>query len=355
MRAAVIPTLNLITTELNQPSLPPPVAVAVAVASMPPLADVTMFESESASGTSTPRPDADILADFIPLSDQIYLQKPPSSPICADPSHPTTIVIYGWGDALPKHVSKYIAGYQSLFPSARIILIFSPILRAVLGSLPARTAAMQPVVDALFGTSPSPSPNPYSSLLSEKGIALDGNTLIHAMSNTGGINLAATMNAYTTAYAAPLPYKLMVLDSTPGSTDFFPNIGRWSRAMALGAASVVPLPLIVLQGIAMAFLSTITAVGWATGRVSAPEYSVAAVNRGELSTTAARRVYLYSKEDDIIHWGDIEQHAAQARERGYQVEMEMFEGTSHVEHMREWPVQYWGAVGRAWEGVGKGE
>jgi hypothetical protein len=292
------------------------------------------------SGTSTPLSGMNPLEGFTPLTDQIYVQTPPSSPV--DPSHPTTIVIYGWGDALPKHVLKYITGYRSLFPTSRIVLVFSPILRALLQSLDARTANMQPVVDVLFGT------------LTEKGIALDGNTLMHCMSNTGGINLAATMNAYKMQHKEPLPYKLMVLDSTPGSTDFWPNIGRWSRAMALGAAGV-PLPFWMMKSIAFAFLSTLQVVGWAIGRVSAAEYSVQAVNQPELSSLEAKRLYLYSKEDDIIHWQDIETHAAVARQWGYDVDMELFDGTPHVGHMREWPEQYWGKIKETWDGVVKKE
>ncbi|KAK4444579.1 hypothetical protein QBC34DRAFT_385104 [Podospora aff. communis PSN243] len=292
------------------------------------------------SGTSTPLSGINPLEGFSALTDQIYVQTPPTSAV--DPSHPTTIVIYGWGDALPKHVLKYITGYRALFPTSRIVLVFSPILRALLQTLDARTANMQPVVDVLFGT------------LSEKGIALDGKTLMHCMSNTGGINLAATMNAYRTQHDEPLPYKMMVLDSTPGSTDFWPNIGRWSRAMALGAAGV-PLPFFMLKGIAFGFLSTLQVVGWTIGRVSAAEYSVQAVNQPELSSMEAKRLYLYSKEDDIIHWQDIEAHAALARTLGYDVEMELFDGTPHVGHMREWPEQYWGKIKETWDGIVKKE
>ncbi|KAK0638464.1 hypothetical protein B0T16DRAFT_421229 [Cercophora newfieldiana] len=296
------------------------------------------------SGTSTPRPGADPMEGFQAITDQIYVQTataPPPTP--RDASHPTTIVLYGWGDALPKHVSKYIAGYRALFPRSRIVLIFSPILRALLQPLDARTAAMQPVVSALFGD-----------LLEEKGFALDGNTLMHCMSNTGGINLAATMNGYKTTHDKPLPYRMLVLDSTPGSTDFWPNIDRWSRAMALGAGGV-PLPYVVLKSMAFFFLSALQVVGWLIGRVSAAEYSVNAVNQRELSTTAAKRLYLYSKADDIIHWQDIEAHAAVARQRGYEVEMELFEGTPHVGHMRQWPEQYWASIKNAWDSCVKKE
>lgn len=124
--------------------------------------------------------------------------------------------------------------------------------------------------------------------------------------------------------------------------------------MALGATGV-PLPFFMMKSIAFAFLSTLQVVGWTIGRVSAAEYSVQAVNQPELSSMEAKRLYLYSKEDDIIHWQDIEAHAALARRLGYDVDMELFDGTSHVGHMREWPEQYWGKIKETWDGIVKKE
>jgi len=285
---------------------------------------------------------AALLDGFERITDQIYLQPSPS-PETSDPSHPSTVVIYGWGDALPKHVAKYVDGYRALFPAARIVLIFSPILRTVLSGLDARTRAMTPALEAIYGPAGTTT-GPAASRI-----------LVQVMSNTGCINYAATLNAYAVRHpSAALPHALLVLDSAPGSTDFFANIGRWSRAMALGVGRV-PIPFAVTQAIAAGFLGAMTFAGWLVGRVSAADFSVGAANNPALVDRGVRRLYLYSRADDIIHWEDIEQHAAVTQTEGYMVDVEMFEGTPHVGHMRTYPEQYWNAIARSWGEVMKAE
>ncbi|KAK1834895.1 hypothetical protein QBC39DRAFT_181433 [Podospora conica] len=298
--------------------------------------------------TSTPPAVAEfkaahLLDTFERITDQIFVQpSPPNTPL--DPSHPTTVVIYGWGDALPKHLAKYVSGYRALFPASRLVLIFSPILRALLAGLDARTQTMAPVLDAIYG--------PAGTAAAPDRVRI----LIQVMSNTGGINYAATLNAHAARHAgAALPHALLVLDSTPGSTDFFPNIGRWSRALALGAGKIPIIPFAVTQAVAAGFLGALSLAGWLAGRTSAADFSVGAVNNPALCDVGVRRVYLYSKADDIIHWEDIEKHMAAGREKGYVVEGELFEGTPHVGHMRAWPEEYWGTIERCWGEVVKKE
>jgi hypothetical protein len=61
-----------------------------------------------------------------------------------------------------------------------------------------------------------------------------------------------------------------------------------------------------------------------------------------------RYLYLYSKEDDLVGYKDVEKHAAEARQRGWQAETEMFNGSPHVMHMRQFPDQYWNAISTTW-------
>ncbi|KAK0742572.1 hypothetical protein B0T21DRAFT_328495 [Apiosordaria backusii] len=307
------------------------------------------------SAPSSPSPEkhvdeAPLLKAFTRLSKQVYVQEPASSPSPgAHESDPTTVIIYGWGDAAPKHLSKYVTGYTTLFPYARLILIFSPMLNTLYQTLDSRSKTMIPVIETLYG--------PISSLGSS---AVPPKTeskeriLLQAMSNTGGINLAATMYAFTRAQptesAQVFPHDLMVLDSTPGSTAFFPNIAPWSRAMAIGASRVLPfVPFIFIQTLAALFLATLHGVGQIMGATSAAAFSVTAVNDPTLSDTSSKRLYLYSKEDDIIHWEDIEKHAADARSKGWDVSAETFEGTPHVGHMKAYPDKYWNAISTAWK------
>lgn len=281
-------------------------------------------------------------AGFKRLTEQIYLQEAPPSATPNSPSDPTTILLYGWGDARPKHLAKYVDGYRSLFPAAKLVVVLCPLLRCLYQTLEQRSKAMTPVISACFGGSLDSA--------DRKSVEASGNNriLVQVMSNTGGMYFAATLNAYRQRFNGEVfPHHMLVVDSTPGSTSFLQNAGPWSRAMAIGA-SWVPLPFIFTQALACLFLAALHGFGWLVGASSAAAYSVAAVNNEELCEKSARRLYLYSKEDDIIYWEDVEKHAAQARQRGYQVDMDMFEGTPHVGHMRQHPEQYWGAIRKTW-------
>ncbi|KAI8629664.1 hypothetical protein F5Y19DRAFT_431405 [Xylariaceae sp. FL1651] len=247
---------------------------------------------------------------------------------------PTTILIYGWGDGLPKHVSKYSDGYHALFPSARIVVIINPILAATVQTLRKRTDAMMPVIDTVFPTK------------------ADGSEriILHVMSNTGGIYAAATLNAYRERYGedAPLPHHLCVSDSTPGGMDFGTEVGRWGRAMAMGMPKWFPWPFKVTQIICIIFLYMVTYLALAAGIEPSGEYSIKAFLNNSIATPRALRLYMYSKEDDLIYWEDLEKHAAVARSNGYKTVLEMFKGSPHVGHMRLHPEQYWGTILKKW-------
>ena len=211
--------------------------------------------------------------------------------------------------------------------------MLSPIAKAMFSDLRQRTAHMEPVLRAAFAG---------------KGDD-ERSVLVHTMSNTGAVNYAATLNAYREAHGAPLPHQMLVMDSTPGSTGMTPsNVGRWSRAMAMGTAAWFPWPAVVTQAIWSLFLVLNGLYAWTIGRESAGSWSRRAANDAGYETRAARKLYLYSQDDDLISWEDIEAHVAETREGGWAADTEVFRGSGHVGHMRRFPAQYWGAVGGSW-------
>ncbi|KAI6083043.1 DUF829-domain-containing protein [Hypoxylon rubiginosum] len=276
---------------------------------------------------------------FTPISDRIFLLN--EDPDSVDTSEkepidqPTTILIYGWGDGLPKHVAKYADGYRKLFPTARIIMVISSIFSATYQSLEQRTEAMLPIIDLVF---PTPGDG------SEK-------VVIHVMSNTGGIFSAATLNAYQRRHGMgkALPHHLCVSDSTPGGLVFSTEVSRWSRAMTLGTANWFPWPFAVTQKIWWAFLYTMYFLEKAIGREPSGIYSCRVFLDHAMATPRALRLYMYSKLDDLIWWEDLEAQADIAKSRGYTTILEMFEDSPHVGHMRTHPDQYWGAIDKWWK------
>ncbi|OAL44997.1 DUF829-domain-containing protein [Pyrenochaeta sp. DS3sAY3a] len=281
-------------------------------------------------------PKTPSIPGFRPLSDQIFVreQDVPATPTSSN--HPDVVLIYGWGDGHPKHVAKYADGFQALYPTSRQLIILSPMSKALFSNLADRTLHMAPVINELFPSGPSPS---------------DARTiLVHTMSNTGAINYAATINHYQGVYAAPFPHHLVVMDSTPGSVILnLENLKRWSRAMAMGIAKFLPWPFVVTQVLFATFIWANSVVERVLGRESAGGWSRKAVLDPQFEALGARKLYLYSREDDLINYEDIEAHTAEARMLGWEADFEVFEGSGHVQHMRVHGEQYWKAITTSWE------
>ena len=301
---------------------------------------------------------------YTPLSDQVYIREPAAAsdlsfdeddadaagkksapgltPHHSHP-HPDVVILYGWGDGLPKHVAKYAEGFRAIFPRARVVLVLSPISRAMFTDLEQRTDFMVPIVRALFPRGPNAN--------AKAGVTVPPRRiLVHTMSNTGGVNYAATANAFRRLYGAAMPHQLLVMDSTPGGVVLDrENLVRWSRAMALGVAPWLPWPFFVTQGMFAVFLMISGAAEALRGRESAGKYSRRVTNDTDYEVREARKLYMYSKEDDLIRWEDIELHVAEARQKGWQADVETFRGSGHVGHMRMHTEQYWRAIQNCWE------
>lgn len=287
---------------------------------------------------------------FIKLSNQVFLRDAPlqekPSNTAANDKHPNTVIIFGWGDGLARHLVKYADGYQTLYPSAKQIVVLSPISRAMGAELPSRTYDMLPVIQAAFVNPPSAGQHQENSPISSETPRI----LVHIMSNTGAVNYAAALNAYKKLYNRCMPHTMLVLDSTPGSVVVTAsNMRRWSRAIALGTADWFPWPFAVTQTIMGAGLAMSLSYSWLRGTDAAAAWSLKATQNTEYVDTATRRVFLYSKEDQLIGWEDIEKYASWSEENGWDVDRVVFEGSDHVGHMRRHPEQYWTAVRTSWD------
>ncbi|KAL3445816.1 hypothetical protein BJX65DRAFT_309519 [Aspergillus insuetus] len=305
---------------------------------------------------------------FTAITDRIYIRNvcdEPSSPPLAQQQGPTTVIIFGWGDATLKHVSKYSNGYHSIFPSARIIVVLSRTVQAVTQRLESRIEAMMPVINIVFPTPCIPGGNASATA---KGNGFQNapkdpereRILLHAMSNTGAIFLAATLLGYQHRHGTDrkFPLSLLVCDSTPGSLDFASQVGRWSRAMAVGilTSRFLPtwLPFVTITQVQAVSYMVLWA-NWAWEKLCGIEPSGIWANRviNDLAIVPveSHRLYMYSIEDEIIWWEDLLEAVAQAKALGYKAEVEMFEGSPHVGHMRLHPERYWKKVLSVWEGA----
>ncbi|PNH36857.1 hypothetical protein VD0004_g9908 [Verticillium dahliae] len=147
-----------------------------------------------------------------------------------------------------------------------------------------------------------------------------------------------------------MPHQLLVFDSTPGSPWLtWPSLQRWSRAVTISTANWFPWPFGVTQCIWGFILTVKVFAGWCVGREAAGAFALRVIDDENFETREARRLYLYSKEDDLITSDDIEMYIAESRQKGYQIRVEMFEGSGHVGHMRMHPQCYWKSIADSWD------
>ncbi|KAL0944721.1 indole-diterpene biosynthesis protein [Colletotrichum truncatum] len=282
--------------------------------------------------------------EFTPLSDQIYLFAAPTAntddPVIEKRSQngPDVVLIYGWGDGRLNHVAKYAAGYFSLFPRAKIIVILSQVFKGLFSSQVERVRCMKPLITDVFDFD-----------FTKRTSKAQPSILVHVLSDTGGLYFTATLDGYKQAFGHAMPHSLLVMDSTPGSMgDDGRNIGKLADAMVNDAKATTPLPPQVLKAMCILVLFIMRLVEIARSRKNPMILSSATSNSEEFATKSARRLYMYSKEDLVTDWEAVEKHAADARVKGYHVECNLFEGSEHVQHMRRWPEKYWHIIKMAW-------
>ncbi|KAI4244632.1 MAG: hypothetical protein LQ352_006746 [Teloschistes flavicans] len=263
------------------------------------------------------------------LDNCIHLYKPISPSPKNGKTTPELIVLFTWMLADLAHITKYIQGYQALYPAASILTVQSSPLDFLYRGRKALERCLQPAVAAVRSTS--------SQTLKPK-------ILFHVFSNGGSLRAATFFRSYLEITGHPVPTHCMALDSCPGRAKFHVA----SRVLLLpwqGQPSYKRLPMIAL-------MYTAFGLWWWIMLASRMENPFETLWQGlsnprEVQET--KRVYIYSDSDDMVPRHDIEEHAVEAKEKGFEVEMERFEGTGHVAHVRSGNGErYWGIVKKLW-------
>ncbi|KAE8350315.1 hypothetical protein BDV28DRAFT_43281 [Aspergillus coremiiformis] len=291
------------------------------------------------------------------LSDDVYVYDPRSD--SPDPSSsatdPRIIVLYTWADAHIRLVQKYLQGYRDLYPTAKIVVVMAKTMKTFFaGRETNKTTVREMVVKELWpvsgGTSDTVCELPG-------GIKYRGKPhsriLMHAFSNSGGVNLEATSLVWHSLQHSvdqsigPLPIHGLILDSTPGGCSFSREFHRWTAGVAIGFAF---LPKVLAKFVAVIIVLLRFGLPGLLGKESLPVRGRRVVNSSDFIPTTSGRLYIYSDSDPLIGEKDVESHAQEAKTKGYgKIELEKFEGSGHVAHMRQDPKRYWAAIARFWD------
>lgn len=282
-----------------------------------------------------PKPVPVAFEGFTRLSPNSYIFTPPpttstlSNPFSDPPLSippPDLILLAIWLDAQPKHIAKYISRFRLLYPSAQIIILTSVLLETLTRTPSNNLLWCTPVVSLLASLPPST------------------NILLHTLSNGGGTSIAAIASLYQSRTGRALPIRAHILDSSPGNSAFCADL----RAFTAGLPKN---PFLNWGGkLLITALYALFKVVWWMARAQHPIAVLRRrLNEPRLFPVGAPRAYVYSREDEMVGWRDVEGHVAEARERGYRVRVELFEGSRHVAHMPMDSERYWGIVQEVWK------
>jgi hypothetical protein len=241
---------------------------------------------------------------------------------------PDLIILSTWMGAQPRYIAKYLALYQTLYPSSEQLLITNEPADVLYRSSKAQTNRLAPILAILAATQKA---------AGERKAKI----LLHVFSNGGSLQAARLAAAYRAEHHAPLPVSSVIIDSAPGSDEYWPAF----RAFTAGAPQFFALRWLFSAAV------HVILVGYFLNKyllraTTDIEKLRLDLNDETLFPTSAKRTYAYSKEDQLVGWKAVDEHAALGRVKGYEVDLEMFEKSRHVGHLMSDPAKYEAIVKR---------
>lgn len=150
---------------------------------------------------------------------------------------------------------------------------------------------------------------------------------------------------YKKASGKVLPVKAVVLDSSPGQ----PTLAEGWAAMSIGLPKGLlwyPFAAVTLTllGIA-AFCKTVF------GMETVVERTRTWLNDWSIIDKSSSRLYIYSENDKLVGWKDVERHAEESKNDGVEVSLLKEIETGHVQHAFKDSERYWQRIKGLWESV----
>jgi hypothetical protein len=262
---------------------------------------------------------------FTRLNSAVFLHEPTHGKV---PNAPDLILIAGWMNASMRNLAKYTAGYEKLYPSARIVVITTSTVNAAFTTHTANLNRIAPALEIVYGLPP------------------DAKILLHFFSNGGGWTTTLVADTYQAKTDKPLPASAMVLDSTPGKNTYTATVA----AFAVGLPKNILLQMVGTWILKMCWL--LYRLAYLIGRNDDLIMRTRkGLNNEALFDVKTPRLYIYSDADPFVAWEFVEEHAQEAKETGYSVSKERFVESGHCFHLPLDENRYWAAVTSLWSTV----
>lgn len=248
-------------------------------------------------------------------------------------NEPDLILIMSWMAAREAHISKYVAQYRKMFPSSRILVAQCPMAHV---TFPWRTrGAIAPAIPFLRELAERQKKNDAAGDKSPK--------LLLQMFSNGGVHTASWIRRMLQEGQPDrrdvMPRYVMLMDSCPGQF-------RWQSSYR---AVMQSLPW--WSGpIIHAVIAMVCLYHYLRRLPPIQNRNAQALRSPKLLERECRRTYLYGTADDLVLWTDVEYNARKAKEAGFNVRMEKFQGARHVAITRSEPERYWRAIRESWYG-----
>lgn len=251
---------------------------------------------------------------------------------------PSLIILCTWlGGATPRRIKKYVDGYRALFPTSSILLVCSGLKQMMFSSfatlhlhlLPARNAIQACIARDAAHKTPS-------------------SLLLHCFS-TGGCNMGAQLARSMRQDGIDVPKVLqgVVYDCAPGDS----SINRVYKAASTSLPASPALVRLVGKSVIAPAVATLIGLSH-VGAISGIDQMRVILNDPDTFGKDARRLYMYSKEDDIVYFKAVESHFEEARtEKGYAVDTVTFLEKGHCSLLRLHAKEYWIAIEGFWQRV----
>ncbi|RDW59045.1 hypothetical protein BP5796_11969 [Coleophoma crateriformis] len=251
-----------------------------------------------------------------------------STPVPTTDKSPTLVILATWFAAQPRHISRYVKTYQSIFPGTDILILQTSIPDMVYRPYSVQQTKLYPAVPIVVKHSQQP----------------DHEILLHMFSNSGAHTACQLAHAHRSKTGTGMKVGAMILDSTPGMNTF--------QIITDGFIAGMPSTPVVREILSLLIYGLVGAIT-AKEAITRDEHFIQRLrkdlNNEQCFQSERGRVYIYSKADTITPWENVERHAENARDiTAGKVRLELWEESPHVSHMSRDSERYWEIVRQIW-------
>lgn len=232
---------------------------------------------------------------------------------------PHFIILSLWPHATDSQIASYIAGYEDLYPSAKVLLLRSSSWRTTSPDLDALTTTLT----ASLPTHPSEKPPPPQPIL------------LHLFGHTAALNACALLRAYRARACSPLDVRAIVSDTEPALT-----LADLHNTLLTSPATLLSLLLTL-------FFTTISAALALFSYDDATHRIRADLTNAALLPASTRKCFVFAAQEVMFSWCEGQGFGGAAERREWSVKRDRVDGRGRWCGEKE---RYWLGVEGVWEG-----